>query len=175
MGIGLNGAACLNCNFETYLHEPTEFLFFVIHECVHVLYERSHRISPLGELVSPADWCSYFKLWVQNEGYAVYAPLRLRQEHGHLADRDYRVLSDPHELERHRLAFLETLQRLEAGEPLSMEAYLDLCFGPRRLTYRIGCELIRRIEAVSGIKSVQAAFYLSGDDYVIEYRHLLEA
>jgi hypothetical protein len=140
-----------------------------------VLYERSHRISPLGEVASPADWCSYFKLWVQNEGYAVYAPLRPRQERGHLAERDYRVLFDPDKLESQWLEFLETLQRLESGQPLSRETYLDLCFGPRRLTYRIGCDLIRRIEAVSGIKSVRTAFYLSGDDYVTEYRHLLEA
>jgi len=28
MGIGLNNAVCLNCNFEPYLNEPEEFLFF---------------------------------------------------------------------------------------------------------------------------------------------------
>ncbi len=173
-GIGLNGAACLNCNTESYLKQPEEFLFYAIHECTHVIYERYQRIPALWEIVSAADWRSYFNLWTQNEGYAVYAPLRLRQKRGFLAERDYRVLFDTGGLQATRLAFLEAIQRLDSGTLLPREAYLDLCFGSRRLTYQMGCELVRRIEKVEGMESVRQAFELSWDDFIVSYRHLLE-
>ncbi len=74
MGIGLDGAVCMNANHGPYLAEPQEFLFYLIHECVHVIYERSHHVPALVEVESPAEWLAYFRLWLQNEGYAVYAP-----------------------------------------------------------------------------------------------------
>lgn len=174
MGIGLGGVVCMNCNCRSYLDEPNEFLFFIIHECVHVIYERHHRIKPLVEVISPAQWLSYYHLWVQNEGYAVYVPLRLRLELGGMADRDYRVLSDPEQLEAHRLAFLETLQSLQKEIPHSRDEYIDSCFGPMRLTYRIGCELIRRIENRHGRDAVREAFYMDGDRFIETYKHLLD-
>ncbi len=173
MGIGLHGAVCMNCNHAPYLAGPREFLFFMIHECAHVLYERCHDVPALNDVDSPAEWRSYFNLWTQNEGFAVYAPLDLRQQAGCLADRDYAVLSDPVELERARLAFLETLTMLESNTPRSGEEYIECCFGPARLTYRIGCELFRRIERLGGLDAVQCAFHLDADEFISQYRYLL--
>lgn len=174
MGIGLDGVACLNCNYPPYLDEPCEFLFYAVHECVHVIYERHHRVPPLSEVVSPAEWRSYFNLFLHNEGFAVYAPLRLRSASGHLAERDYRVLSDPAQLEQHRVALLAALDRLQSGPALTQEDYLECCFGPQRLTYRMGCELIRRIEKKGGLAAVRDAFYRDADDFMDAYRSLLE-
>ena len=84
MGIGLENMVCMNLNGEPYFAEPDEFLYFIIHECVHVIYEWHHTVPPLRNVVTADQWLSYLKLWVQNEGYAVYAPLQLRQEHDHL-------------------------------------------------------------------------------------------
>jgi hypothetical protein len=174
MGIGLNGAVCMNCNHSPYLSEPREFLFFVIHECMHVIYERCHRVPPLADVNSPADWRAYFNLWVQNEGFAVYAPLYLRLEMGCLRERDYAVVFDRGELETLRLSFLKVLDALEQDDPLSRDEYLEACFGPTRLTYRIGCELVGRIESTGGLEAVRRAFYLDADRFMREYRNLLE-
>jgi hypothetical protein len=173
MGIGLDGAVCLNCNHAPYLEHPGEFLFFIIHECVHVIYERRHHILPLREVTSPAGWRSYFNLWLQNEGYAVYAPLGLRQRDSCLGDRDYQVLMDPEQLEAHRLDFLQVQDALQDDTPFPREQYLETCFGSQRLTYRMGCELVRRIEQAYGMERVRQAFYLTGDSFVEEYGSLL--
>jgi hypothetical protein len=173
MGIGLNGVVCMNCNHKAYLDEPAEFLFYTIHECVHVIYERHHRVPPLNEISSPAEWRSYYNTWVQNEGFAVYAPLGLRFEMGCLAERDYRVLFDPGQLEAHRLAFLAALEKLRREQPLTRDEYLETCFGAGRLTYRMGCEIIRRIERVEGLSGVQAAFYLDGDGFMQKFQPLV--
>ncbi len=172
MGIGLEEVVCQNCNVASYLAEPSEFFFYTIHECAHVLYERSHAIPPLSAVVSPTAWRSYFNLWFQNEGFAVFAPLRLRQERGRLEERDYRVLYNPAELEKQRLAFWEVLAALDSGRPLTREEYLEACFGDRRLTYRLGCELLRRIEKSLGREAVRQAFYLEGDEFMERYQLL---
>lgn len=169
MGIGLDGAVCMNVNHAPYLAEPLEFLFYIIHECVHVIYERCHAVPPLADVTAHAEWRAYFCLWLQNEGYAAYAPLRLRLERGCLADRDYRVLMDPQQVEAHRLALLSALKSLQADPPLSQEQYLEICFGDQRLTYRMGCELIRRIEKHYGMDAVREGFYLQGDQWLGKY------
>ncbi len=99
MGIGLDGLVCMNLNCAAYLEVPLEFLFYALHECVHVIYERSHHLPTLPEVRTPAEWRSYFNLWTQNEGFAVYGPLRLREKLGGLGERDYRVLFDAPQLE----------------------------------------------------------------------------
>lgn len=175
MGIGLGEAVCLNLNWPGYLAEPQEFLYFIIHECAHVIYERHHRVPSLAEVMTPAQWLAYLKLWLQNEGYAVYTPFRLRQKRGHLADRDYMVLADSNQLETHRLAFIKTLAALQQAQPRSQTDYIDFVFGPRRLTYRLGCELIRQIEVTAGLPAVTAAFYLDGDAFFATYGHLIGA
>ena len=173
MGIGLNEVVCMNCNCESYLVEPYEFLFFIIHECVHIIYERHHQVPPLSEVVSMAQWRSYFNLWTQNEGYAVYAPLQLRLELGYLAERDYRVLFDPKQLKIHREAFLETLNGFQQDQPLTPDECIESSFGSMRLTYRMGCELIRCIENKYGKQAVCKAFYLDGDHFIDMYKCLI--
>jgi hypothetical protein len=173
MGIGLNGAVCMNLNHSAYLNEPMEFLFYVIHECVHVIYQRNHQVKPLSEINTPSDWLMYFKLWVQNEGYAVYVPLHLREASGFLDERDYHILFEPNQLENHRLAYLNALKKLCSAIPLPRDEYLDLCFGSMRLTYRLGCELVRRIEQTYGFNAVRQAFLLPCDIFFERYQHLL--
>lgn len=173
MGIGLAGAVCMNCNCRSYLDQPQEFLFYLVHESTHVIYARSHRLPGLQEIRTPAEWRAYFDLWLQYEGYAVYAPLALRQKRDGLGERDYQVLVDPEQLEAHRRALLTAWQTLQSDIPLSREQYLEICFGEQRLTYRMGCELIRRIARDYGLQAVRRAFYLSGEAFVAQYGDLL--
>ncbi len=72
-------------------------------------------------------------------------------------------------MEDHRLALLEALKTLKDGAPRSQEQSLEICFGPRRLTYRMGCELIRRIERAYGLEAVREGFYLGGDEWLRKY------
>ncbi len=173
MGIGLDGLVCMNLNCAAYLDAPLEFLFYALHECVHVIYERSHHIPTLPEVRTPAEWRSYFNLWTQNEGFAVYAPLRLREKLGGLGERDYQVLFDAFPLETHRLAYWHSQGRLLQEKPLQRDEYLEICFGDMRVTYRLGCELLRRIESAYGLATVRYAFRLDGNDFIKRYQHLL--
>lgn len=173
MGIGLNGAVCMNLNCAAYLGAPMEFLFYAIHECTHVIYERCHLIPTLAEICTPVQWRSYFNLWMQNEGFAVYVPLRMREKLGALDERDYQVLFDMPQLEIHRKAYWHALERLSGEQPLSRDEYLEICFGEMRLTYRIGCELLRRIERADGLEAVQEAFLLDSNEFIARYQFLL--
>jgi len=175
MGIGLSGVACLNCNYDGYLNDPREFLFYAVHECVHVIYERLHAVPALRQVATAADWLAYFCLWLQNEGYAVYAPLGMRREAGALDERDYRVLVDKPQMDRLRRDALAALTELSSGRMLARERYLDLCFGASRITYRAGCDLVRLIEKTEGIAAVRRAFRLDGRNYVSAYGRLLAA
>lgn len=171
-GIGLHNTVCMNLNWEPYLNDPNEFLYFIIHECFHVLYEQIHRIPPLKEVRTPGGWLSYFRIFVQNEGYAVYAPLRLREKRNHLNDRDYVVLFEEKRIEEHIKEFLDTLELLEQRK-LTFDEYCHYIFGPMRLTYRVGCELVRRIERSYGFEAVKRGIYLDADQFLSTYHHLL--
>ena len=171
-GIGLENAVCMNLNWNQYLNDPPEFLYFMIHEVFHVLYQRIHRIPLLKEVVTPENWLSYFNLFVQNEGYAVYAPFDLRVKRGHLTDRDYAVLCDEKKIGEHIKIFTETVHLLE-HEQLTSDEYCKNVFGPKRLTYRVGCELIRRIEKNYSFEAVKKGVYLDADQFFSRYKHLL--
>jgi len=173
MGIGLNGAVCMNLNCAAYINEPLEFLFYATHECTHVMYERHHPIPILADVNTPAEWRSSFNLWTHNEGFAVYAALHIREEFGHLNERDYQVLFDAAKLEHHRLSFLNALESLQSEALLPRDEYLKICFGDMRLTYRLGCELLRRIARVHGQESIQQAFLLKSDSFMDRYKYLL--
>ena len=175
MGIGLDGAVCMNCNHVPYLDEPLEFLFYIIHECVHVVYERHHHVPALAEVQTPVQWRRYFALWMQNEGFAVYAPLRLRQVHGYLDERDYRVLCDEDQMNLLRLSLLDVLRQLDSDEPLTRAEYLECCFGDQRLTYRMGCALIQRIEDEHGMQAVRQAFTMDGEAFLASWRGFVGA
>ncbi len=171
-GIGFHNTVCMNLNWDQYFNDPHEFVYFVIHEVFHILYQRIHKILPLTDIVTSADWLSYFKIFVQNEGYAVYAPLHLREARSHLRDRDYIVLGDKEKIEEHIETFINTLELLEQRQ-LTPDEYSDHIFGPKRLTYRVGCELIRRIERSYGYEAVKKGIYLDADQFLSKYKHLL--
>ncbi len=173
MGIGLGEVVCQNLNAASYLRDPDEFLYYMIHEAAHVLYERRHQIPALHEVVTPAQRQAYFALWVQNEGFAVYAALGLRQRDKALDGRDYRVLMNPAVLEACLEQFRRARLALDASQPLAQEEYLELTFGDARLTYRAGCEIFRRIEHRLGLEGVQKAFYMEGEKFLGEFEGLL--
>lgn len=173
MGIGIDGVICMNLNVEVYLENPMEFLFYAVHECVHVLYEYHHDIPALKDVSTSEQWRSYLNLWTQNEGFAVYGALRLRERLGGLMERDYQVLSDPLQVEIHRKEFLKNYLRLDHVKSLSKEDYLEICFGDMRLTYRVGCELLRRVEDKYGDTAIHAALLMDPDQFMEHYLELL--
>jgi hypothetical protein len=174
-GIGFGNSVCMNLNWQPYMAQPEEFLYFLIHEAFHVVYERHHTIPPLDEVRAPEEWLSYFYMWLQNEGYATYAPLSVREESGHLNDGfgDYRVLSDPGKVKEAITAFSQTVAFLRERRDLTPAEYAEHLFSPWRLTYRVGCELIRRIAHTYGLSEVRCGVNLNGDQFMDRYSHLL--
>ena len=72
-------------------------------------------------------------------------------------------------------AYWQTWAQLAQDMPLDRDMYLECCFSLQRLTYRIGCELIRRIEVRYGVDEARKAFYLDCNRFVEAYQWLLEA
>ncbi|HZU85917.1 MAG TPA: hypothetical protein VFF78_00450 [Anaerolineaceae bacterium] len=173
MGIGLRDAVCMNVNHVPYQQQPEEFLYYLIHECVHVVYERYHKVAALEQVRTAQEWQDYFALFLQNEGYAVYTPWDLRRARGHLADADYRALEDGAQMARLGTDFRAVWLALGAASDWTREQYLEQAFGDQRLTYRVGSFLIRRIEMQYGMEAVRRAFYLGGREFVEKYADLL--
>ncbi len=173
MGIGLNEAVCMNLNFSRYLADPWEFFYYMIHETAHVLYQQCHAIPELAQVTTPADWWAYFGLWLQNEGFAVFSALRLRQERGHLAERDYQVLSDPALLAASLALYHDTRRLLRSGQPLKTEDYWERIYGDHRILYRAGCAIFQEILRRGGPEAVRRAFYTTGKAFLEEYGALV--
>jgi hypothetical protein len=179
MGIGLAevekpaGAVSLNLNTATYLAEPDEFLYYTIHECVHVVYEKTHLVHPLAQVQTPDQWLAYFALWLQNEGYAVYTPWQLRRQRNALNERDYQALSDTAQMRTNCAKFLANFAALQSKTVLNQADYLEYTFGDHRLTYRVGSWLIQQIEDQLGLAAVQSAFYLDGLTFLETYKSFL--
>ena len=179
VGIGLSDSVCMSLNSSFYQKNPQEFLSTMIHEGFHVLYERIHGGPRLDSLTSQEQWRSLFLTMLQNEGFAVYAPLKLRQERGYTMDtghplhRDYAQLYEPHAMAESISLFQRSLETITHGPLLDHHEYLQMIFGPQRLTYRVGCELMRRIESVHGFKALQQAVYFSGTNIYAQYGGLL--
>ena len=173
-GIGFSKTVCMNLNYHRFFTNPGEFFYILVHEVFHVIYEQIHPIPSMSQLLIPADWLSFFKMVAHNEGFAVYMPLAFREEDKFLEDSDYRILSDQKRLIEYIRLFKDTLELLETGPELSIREYSEHVFGVNRLTYRIGCELIRRIEAQFGIDAVRDAVYLSGEEFIDNYIYLLD-
>ncbi len=174
-GIGLNEAVCMNLNCQAYLDRPVEFLYYLIHETAHVLYERHQHVPALAEVQTPADWAGYFSLWTQNEGFAVYSALRLRQAAGHLGDPDYQVLSDPACLRASLDGFVRVYARFQAPQSLPLEDYLEGAFGDQRLTYRAGCQIFSQIEQGGGLPAVRRAWLAQPGSFLTQYAHFAAA
>lgn len=200
-GIGLDEAVCLNVNWGIYLDRPEELLYMMIHEATHVLYGRRQPIMDLADVRTRREWQWVFRRMTQDEGFAVYAPLALRRERGAMGDeshpilRDYQVIASPGRmawcLERYR----EAARRLAGPEVMARDEYMKVVFGPHRLTYRVGCELVRRIagagnggvaggrgtaggvagagDGADGRAAVAAAFAMSADEFMAKHGGLI--
>ncbi len=173
MGIGLENTACLNCNTSTYLQNPQEFLYYVIHECVHILYEHRHALPTMKDMLAVPAWLDWFALWTQNEGYAVYIPWQLRKQQGQLQERDYQVLEDPARMQAVINNYRQACELLSRAD-MTAERALELIFGDQRLTYRIGALLISRIERLYGLQAVRSGFDQAPRQWLQIYSPLLD-
>jgi hypothetical protein len=174
MGIGFNGMVCMNLNITLYLSHPEEFLYFMIHECTHVLYERSHTLSATREVNTPGDWRKFYADMIQYEGFAVYIPFGLRQERRVLTHSDYQVLVNPVEMDEHIHAFLDVYASLKSNRPMPREERLERLFDSQRLPYRVGAEILRRLEEREGVEALTRAFYMDGVTFIESYKNLIE-
>lgn len=178
-GIGMDECICMNLNWwQKYFETPYEFLSCAVHETFHAIYERYHHIPNLDTVTNKESQLAFFNLMLQNEGFAVYSPLKLRETRGfqvkaqHQIFKDYLILESCSEIENlidQYFAVVETITK----QNLNLEQFINLVFGDQRITYRVGCELIRRIERVLGLGEVQKAAKMSGNQLMRQYGYLL--
>jgi hypothetical protein len=174
IGIGLGGRVAVNLNAAKYLDNPRELVYFLAHEAAHVAYERIHGRFGLGDLAAPGALKRIACLLIHTEGVSVYVPLATRLREGQVADRDYQALLDPVALG----GKIQALRDLCAG--LTDEYPGDAAAGTvferlsgERLSYVVGCEVLRRIEARNGNAGVRAALLMDPVDFVAEGLALL--
>ena len=178
-GIGLEGAACLNVGASLYLEDPGEFPFVMVHEVCHVLHGRVHGHPDLGDGRDLCDPRGLLLRMLQDEGFATYAALKMREEQGHRTRasgplvEDYQVVLDPGEAGEVAEKFRSTLERVSAGG-LDRAEQLALIFGPGRLTYRAGARLFRLMEEQCGAGEVERAFHLEPREFWSTWSHLLD-
>lgn len=180
-GIGHSNSICMNVNWQPFQDAPLEFLYLAIHESFHAVYEHIHQLPRLQQIRTCQDRFAYFCSMLQNEGMAVYAPLRLRRAnrdegylHHPIIGEDYLALGDEREMRRAVRKFRELLIRLRE-EDMELEHYAELVFGPERITYRVGCRLAELIEYHLGLQELQKAVHLTGEEMVAQYSELLSA
>lgn len=179
VGIGIGGIVAMNINWPAYFTAPHEFLSLAIHESFHVAYDRVHNTPDLSQLTTAEDLMNFLYMLVQNEGYAVYAPLALRQRSGWANDesspvtKDYAVLSDRALVKEHLRIWDELHSSLCTNPPASREEYLERMFTGDRLAYRVGAYLVQCVAEAYGIDELTKGVYLSGKTFVDSNRHLL--
>jgi len=178
-GIGLDGCACLNVNYPAYLEQPREFGYMLIHESSHVIYGRTRPMPDIAAARDSQGWADLFSRMTQDEGFAVYAPLALRRARGHMGDRsspvlaDYVVIADPVEMEACLSGFRETAAALAGPGQHTRHEYMEMIFGPGRLTYRAGCEIVRRAARSGGAQAVASLFRLPAEQFLAVAGHLV--
>lgn len=179
IGIGFNGNVCLNIYNNLYIDNPTEILYWIIHESFHVLYVKFHYIKPLKKIENENEWVDLFKLYIQNEGFAVYFPLKIRKKNKHIYNKyhnsikDYSIILDKNQIEVLIRDFFITFEKIKQ-EKLSKEEKINNLFCEKRFSYRIGCEIICRIENKYGISEVKNSIFLSPNDFFNKYIYLLK-
>ncbi len=178
-GIGHRNAVCMNINLELYLNNPLEFLYLAIHECFHAVYEHIHPFPQFTKIKTAGDQLSVFYYLLHNEGYAVYAPLKLRMINNHLGNysdpvlADYPIVFKKKEIIKHLRVYDTLILNVKEKEDMSMDPDVKKTFGYFRLAYRIGCTLVRRIEAELGMEEVRKGIYLSPAKFIKKYSELL--
>lgn len=180
IGIGLEKGVCINLNEKLFFDEPRQFVYMAIHESSHSLYSRIHGLPCILDVKTAEDRISFFSTFLHTEGYAVYIPLRLRNDDGyrgskgHYITEDYHVLSDENLIKNHVKKYDNLREDLKNSENWSLKKYMNRGFGDHRLAYRIGCLLVELIEERKGIDEVRRAFYLDPDEFVKKYDPLLD-
>lgn len=174
IGIGLGGRVAVNLNAAKYLDNPQELTYFFAHEAAHVAYERIHGRFGLGDLTAPGALKRIVCLLIHTEGVSVYVPLAARLREGQVADRDYQALLDPVALTGKIQALRDLCVGLTDEYPgdAAANALFERLSG-ERLSYVVGCEILRRIEARDGLAGVVAALHMDPVDFVTEGLALL--
>ena len=177
-GIGISDKVCMSLNYKPYQITPEEFLSTVIHEGFHVLHERLHGRARVHGLTSASEWRELCLWMLQNEGLAVYAPYSLRQRRGfsmsleNPMQLDYAFLSGDKNIDPLTENFRTVLELLSRND-ISDEERLEAIFGTKRLTYRVGGVLARRISENMGAKALTQAITMPPEAYWQAYAHFL--
>jgi hypothetical protein len=179
VGIGFENSVCLNISNNMYLENSKEIFYWIIHEVFHVIYNKIHMIPKINSIISSKNWLDYFKLFLQNEGYAVYFPLNSRIENNDVKNEkypgiyDYKIILDDKKINFEIQNFLKIVKNIEKNK-YSEDECIEYLFGNFRYTYRIGCEMIRRVYKVFGKNAVKEAIYEDYNNFFDNYIYLLQ-
>lgn len=183
VGIGIDGAACLNCNEPLFFESAREFLSVAIHETTHVLYDSVHdfhNLPRVRQATSSVERTRLFDTMLHTEGYAVYAPLSLRNRDAklnvgdHVIQSDYAVVADEDEIASQIETYDALRQALHYAGEWTLEEYIRRAFGSERLPYRVGCVMLDRLAMKEGMDAVREAFCLDARVFVEEYDWVLD-
>ena len=163
-----------------FFKNQREFVYQAIHESTHTLYGRIHGTPNIQDLETIEDKISFFNTLLHTEGYAVYAPLRLRKEEGNLGKgnhpmlEDYQVLTDESKMIEYVEEYDSLREEFKELEELNSNELFGKTMGKKRYTYRIGSWIFKEIEDKMGMDDVRKVFYTDADEFVEDYDYLLD-
>lgn len=157
MGVGLQGSVAINLNTPLYLNDPCEIGYMLVHEATHVAYERVHGPSSVHGLERPGAFRRLVLMLLQNEGLAVYTPLRARIAANCLDNPDYRFLLDPDTLSQKTEALRDLITGLGDDYPGDKADAILSRLSRERLSYVVGCAAFVKLEEEGGDALVREA------------------
>ncbi len=155
IGIVSEGDALLNIGHKHFSMNPSEMLYYSMHELHHVCYTNYHPIFTFSDLKTNRDLFDVLLYSTHLEGMAVYCPLKRRLFEHNLNDEDYRVLLDPNECLSRVQEFFKIYNDLRTAQvrPLVEEDFeiLEVMSGPsKRLWYITGAYIAQVIDSHLG-------------------------
>ena len=155
IGVAFAPNASLNCTHRHFESQPSELLYYAIHELHHVGFMSYHKPPRVGDMKTCADLLKLVEYSTQLEGMAVLAAYeRRRADHALADDPDYVALEDAKRMEDELAAYRKDYDYLKSRgtQPVDGAAWavITRMSSGERLWYRVGALMAQRIEAANG-------------------------
>ena len=149
------GDALLNIGHSHFSENPSEMIYYAMHELHHVCYTHYHPIFAFSDLQTNRDLFDVVLYSTQLEGLAVYCPLKRRLSEHDLNDEDYRVLLNPNELHSKVQEFFGIYNDLRTApiRPFAIDDYKileEMSGRSTRLWYITGAHIAQVIDSCLG-------------------------
>ncbi|QOR36424.1 hypothetical protein IMX26_06335 [Clostridium sp. 'deep sea'] len=167
IGIGIDNVVCINLNVAI-CKDIKEIFSIAIHETAHTVSEQLEKYFDFTSKNSFLQTISYL---IQYEGIGIFSAYNYRTVndlpyYGYPALEDY-IISD---IKYENLKNLyNTLTEMNNNSLVSLEEMKNKTYSGKRLTHRLGYEIVFRAYKQHGIQEVRSIAQMSNDEFKSKY------